>query len=227
MSLVRKRERLFRQLAILALAAAAGSLAWAAPYMLLARHQSARLYRQIDAVPPRPVAIVFGALVDRGGRLSPVLRARVDSAVALYKAGKVRKLLMTGDNGSNRYDEVTPMKAYAVSKGVPAGNIVRDYAGFRTYDSCWRAKRIFGVDRAILVTQAYHLPRALYLADTVGIDAIGFVAPDCATPNEVAGFERREANAVILAYLDTHVFGRKPRFGGKREPIFGDDSPGR
>src|SRR5664280_227676 len=113
-------------------------------------------------VPTRPVAIVFGAGLWRNGTATPVLQDRVQTAANLYFAGKVEKLLMSGDNRFVDYNEPAVMRQLAMSLGVPDGAIVLDYAGRRTYDTCYRAKAIFGVNEAILVTQAFHLPRAIY-----------------------------------------------------------------
>jgi len=113
----------------------------------------------MESVPADRVAIVFGAGLQRDGTPSAVLRDRVATAASLYFEGKVQKLLMSGDNRFLDYNEPGSMKAYAISLGVPGEDIVLDYAGRRTYDTCYRAREIFGLDEAILVTQTYHLPR--------------------------------------------------------------------
>ena len=110
-----------------------------------------------ENVPSRPVAIVFGAGLQRDGTPSPVLKDRVSMAARLYFAGKVQKLLLSGDNRFIDYNEPGSMRAFAISLGVPAEDIVLDYAGRRTYDTCYRAKTIFGLQQAILVTQSFHL----------------------------------------------------------------------
>ena len=136
-----------------------------------------QIYRDVAAIPARQTAIVFGAQVLPGGQLSVALANRVDAAIALYRAGKVRRLLMTGDNREDNYDEPDAMRAYAIAHGVPAGAILVDPAGLRTYDSCYRARSVFGIgpDEAIVVTQAYHLPRAIFTCDGLGVRVIGFV----------------------------------------------------
>ncbi|MFJ5231501.1 vancomycin high temperature exclusion protein [Kitasatospora sp. NPDC088391] len=124
----------------------------------------------VASAPDAPVAVVFGAgLVD--GRPSPYLAHRLDAALELYRAGKVRALLVTGDNGTVEYDETDAMRGYLIERGVPAVRVVGDYAGFDTWDSCTRAHRIFGVDRAVLVSQTFHVRRALALCEAAGIDA--------------------------------------------------------
>lgn len=130
----------------------------------------------IAQVPVRPVAIVFGAGVYKSGRPSPYLQWRVDTAVQLYKAHRVQKILMTGDNSTKHYNEPVVMQRLAEGEGVPAKDIVLDYAGFSTYESCYRAKTIFGVHQATLVSQGYHLPRAVTTCRGLGIQSIGIDA---------------------------------------------------
>lgn len=163
--------------------------------------------------PTRPVAIVFGAAGD-------ILQDRVSTGVELYKAGKVKKLLMTGDNGRDSYNEPQTMKDQAMAEGVPAKDIVLDYAGFRTYDSVYRAHATFGVTSALLVTQRYHLPRALFLARRLGIpDAAGV---DAAKRPYVGqwSFDIREVAAVEVAWLQAVILRPRPKFLGKRETLF-------
>lgn len=168
-----------------------------------ARGQS---YHDIAAVPTRQVAIVFGAQVLPGGQLSVALTHRVDAAIALYRAGKVRRLLMTGDNREDNYDEPDAMRAYAIAHGVPTGAILTDPAGLRTYDSCYRARSVFGIapDEAIVVTQAYHLPRAIFTCDGLGVRVIGFVAAPFGGPRGREA-ELREHPARWLAWWQVIV----------------------
>lgn len=130
----------------------------------------------VEDVPQNRVAIVFGAGLLRDGSAGPVLSDRVETAVKLYKAGKVDKLLMSGDNSFVEYNEPEAMRQYALDLGVPNEVIVLDYAGRRTYDTCYRAKHIFQVDSAILVTQSFHLPRALFLCNWFDIESTGVEA---------------------------------------------------
>jgi vancomycin permeability regulator SanA len=130
-------------------------------------------WQTVDSASPRPVAIVFGAGLNPDGSPMPALEDRILYAANLYKAGKVRIILMSGDRRSDAYDEPAAMHAYAVKLGVPEQAIILDNAGFRTYDTCYRGKRIFHVDSAILVTTDYHLPRALLLCNSLGIDSTG------------------------------------------------------
>ncbi len=179
----------------------------------------------VAQVPREPVAIVFGAGLD-GTRPSLVLKDRLDATIALYRAGKVPKILVTGDNSRPGYDEVSAMRTYLIAHGVPAGVITRDYAGFDTYDSCARARQIFGVHRAVLVTQDYHLPRALFTCQHLGVDAVGFSVPDWQHHPAQAGFRYplhmqvsftvREWFARAKAVWDTDVTHRAPSVGGPR-----------
>ena len=162
----------------------------------------------------RRVAIVFGAGLTRSGEPTPALYDRVATAVDLYQRGLVKKLLLTGDNRFIDYNEPEAMRRAAVKLGVPNEDLVLDYAGRRTYDSCYRAKEIFGVSRAILVSQAFHLDRALYLCDSFGIDSIGVVAD---RRNYAQGSQTwwsiREAAASLAAWIDVNVTRPTPVLG--------------
>lgn len=181
-----------------------------------------------DAVPEQPVAIVFGAWVYGEDRLSAMLKDRVQMGANLYQAGKVRALLMTGDNHIATYNEPEAMRQYALDLGVPDEAIVLDYAGFRTYDSCYRARDIFKVDRAILVTQRFHLDRALLICNALGIDSVG-VAADVLRPTGYAFrsllvSEVREFPSTALSVFDL-LRGDLPYYLGDPLPIF--DAQGR
>ncbi len=161
---------------------------------------------------PRPVAIVFGAGIRPDGRLSPMLRDRMDAAIALYRAGKVRKLLVSGDNRFADYNEPGRMYDYAVAAGVPAEDVVRDYAGRRTYDTCYRAHAIFGVSEAVLVTQRFHLPRALFTCGNLGVDATGFSA-DSRIYWSNPYYCVRDAFATLRAWWDVKIWRPLPVLG--------------
>lgn len=157
----------------------------------------------LEQAPARRIAIVLGARVYPSGRLSGMLRDRVETAVALYHAGKVEKIIMTGDNSQLDYNEPDAMKAHAVAMGVPAEAIQPDYGGRRTYDSCYRARAIFGVTEAVMVTQAFHLPRTLFLCEQLGIAAVGVAADrQRYDPRSIAWSEAREVPATLAALVD-------------------------
>lgn len=128
--------------------------------------------RTVADVPARDVAVVFGAGL-RFGRPTPYLAHRLDAAAELYRSGKARVVLVTGDNSREEYDEPDAMRTYLVGRGVPDGRIVSDYAGFDTWDSCVRAKKVFGVERAVLVTQGFHVRRAVALCERAEVESYG------------------------------------------------------
>lgn len=173
-----------------------------------------RLVVEMASAPKRPVAIVFGAGIRPGGQLSPMLADRMDTAIALYKAGKVRKLLVSGDNRFVNYDEPTAMYNYAIARGVPPRDVVRDFAGRRTYDTCYRARAIFGVEQALLVTQRFHLPRALFTCRNLGIDAVG-VAADRRVYLSNPYYRFRDAFATLRAWWDVKIARPLPVLGPK------------
>ncbi len=190
----------------------------AAPRLLAAWHAAPRIFTAEQA-PPRGVAIVFGAGLRRDGSPSAVLRDRVATAADLYFNGKAEKLLMSGDNRFDDYNEPAAMQAYALRLGVPAEAIVLDYAGRRTYDTCYRARAIFGLEKVILVTQAFHLPRALYTCNALGVDAVGVIADQ----REYRRLARlfwftRETIATLAALVDVHLLHPLPILGDP-EPI--------
>ncbi len=177
----------------------------------------------LETVPERPVAIIFGASVLPSGRPSAMLADRVRMGAELYTAGKVRALLLTGDNSIETYNEPEAMRRFALELGVPDSALVLDYAGFRTYDSCYRARDIFQVDQAILVTQAYHLDRALLTCNGLQVESIG-VAADAMRPTGYArrslvSGQLRELPATVASVFDL-LINRQPTYLGDPLPIF-------
>lgn len=175
---------------------------------LVDRYYQRFVYAQ-DEVPSERVAIVFGARVYNDGRLSTMLQDRVETAVQLYHAGKVQKILVSGDNRFEDYDEPGRMMDYAISRGVPTEDIQPDYAGRRTYDTCYRAKAVFQLNSAVLVTQEFHLPRALFTCRNLGIQAVGVSADLRAYhPMSMRWSTAREFLATLRALVD--VMRQKP-----------------
>jgi len=174
----------------------------------------------ISEVPPSRVAIVFGAGIYRDGTPTPVLRDRITVAADLYFSGKVKKLLMSGDNRFLDYNEPGAMRRFAMQLGVPDQDVVQDFAGRSTYDTCYRAKYIFGLEEAIVVTQQYHLPRVLYTCNRIGIDAVG-------VPADLRQYSRgpyffwnlREIPATVAAVWEVTISHPLPVLG-EPEPIF-------
>ena len=173
-----------------------------------------RIYTNAGEVPPAPVALVLGAGLWRDGSPTPALYDRVATAVDLYQAGRVKKLLMSGDNRFVNYNEPAAMKKLAIQLGAPAEDIVLDYAGRRTYDSCYRAKEIFGVRKVVIVTQRFHLDRALFLCDALGVESVGVIA-DRRVYQTLRWWELREVLATAGAWWDVNVRHPMPVLGEK------------
>jgi vancomycin permeability regulator SanA len=188
----------------------------ALPLLRIRMDTGARLTGDPSDVSHHQVALVLGAGLNSQGGVNWFLRDRMNGAIRLYRAGKVDGLLLSGDNHVTSYDEPAAMKTYALSQGVPAAAITVDDAGFNTYDSCYRAHAVFGVTSAEIVTQGYHLPRAVYLCRSLGIDADGLSVPDWGklpTTNMVH-YQVREVLADVKAMWDADVTHPSPRYLG-------------
>lgn len=185
--------------------------------MLLISEPLIKSYEDIQAT---PVVMVPGAGLLRDGTPSSPLRDKLDAAAQLYRDSKVQKILLTGDNRFVNYNEPGAMRNYLIQAGIPEEDLVLDYAGRRTYDSCYRAKAIFGLDEIIIVTQPYHLPRAVFLCDKLGLETQGL-------PIEQSEYIRsrflfwnfREIFATLAAYWDIYISKPLPVLG-EPEPIF-------
>jgi len=170
---------------------------------------------------PAQAAVLLGAGVYSGRRVSPVVYDRILAAVELYRSGRVGKILISGDHGTPYYDEVNTIHHWLRKKAVPERDIFTDYAGFSTYDSIVRAKEVFEVQTAILVTQEYHLPRALHIASSLGIDAQGLVA-DRRGYRHIVRYTAREIPARVKDYFYANMLKPAPRHHGRPVPITGD-----
>lgn len=162
--------------------------------------------------------LVLGSSVQPNGTLNRVVRERVDTALTLYESGVSQRLLMSGDHGKVNYDEVNAMKQYCVDKGVNPDVIFLDHAGFNTYDSIYRAKAIFGIQKMIIVSQEYHLYRAVYIANELGIEAYGVPAEQEATTALITNL--RESVARVKDYFSC-AFHIEPTVLGEPIPISG------
>ena len=163
--------------------------------------------------------VVLGAAV-WGDKPSPMLEDRIKTAIELYKNGVSNKIIMSGDHINEDYDEVNIMKKYAIENGVASEDIFMDHAGFSTYESIYRAKEIFGAKKIIIVTQEYHLYRALYIAKTMGIEAYGVGAD----PRQYVGAFNREVREILARNKDFAkcIFKPKPTYLGEPIPINGN-----
>ena len=173
------------------------------------------MHASVADLPERAVVIVPGAAVLRSGALSAVFLDRANAAVAIYHAGKARKILVSGDNGTEEHNEVDPARKYLVSMGVQPADIYLDHAGFDTYSTMYRAREIFGVTEAIVATQSFHLPRALFIAHSLGLDAVGYRSDNV---HLLARNEVRESFARVKAVLEV-ILHRSPKFLGEAIPI--------
>lgn len=163
--------------------------------------------------------IVLGGGI-RGENPSPILKDRLDKAIELYKLGLAPKIIMSGDHGKEKYDEVNVMKNYAINKGVPSVDIFMDHAGFSTYDTMYRAKNVFGVKKAIIVTQEYHMFRSLYIANKLGLKVYGVSAKKI----KYGGRYFREIREVLARDKDVIkcIFKPKPKYLGEQIDIRGN-----
>lgn len=183
------------------------------------RSAGGRCFDAVERVPEAPVAVVLGTsarLAD--GRANLFFLPRMEAAAALFKAGRVKALIVSGDNGTQGYDEPTDMKRVLMQMGVPAEKVVCDYAGFRTLDSVVRAKQVFGQQRMIFVSQRFHNARAIYLAQAFGIEAFGMDAKNVPVALSLKTF-LREKLACVKAVLDVNVLGTQPRFLGEKVSV--------
>jgi SanA protein len=172
-------------------------------------------------VPRAQAALVLGAQVMPNGKPSSMLSDRITAAEELYKAGRVDKLLLSGDHGRVKYDEVGTMRRILLERGIPADDIFTDHAGFDTWDSAQRARRVFNVRSAVVVTQGFHMARALYDARHAGLEATGFIADRRDYGRVMARLRVREAAARVKTLGDV-VTGADPHFLGAQIPISGD-----
>lgn len=163
--------------------------------------------------------LVLGAGV-RNGKPTPMLNDRLQESVFLYKTNASNRILMSDDHGQKNYDEVNAMKKFAISKGIPTSHIFMDHAGFSTYESLYRAKEIFQADKIIIVTQEYHLYRALYIANELGIEAVGVSA----TKKDYSGQFMREMREILARVKDFFncIIKPEPTYLGDSIPVSGD-----
>ena len=173
-----------------------------------------------NEVQPKTTGLILGAYVYQDGRMSDMFRDRVDTAIELYQANKISKILVSGDHGRQEYDEVNAAKDYLLENNIPAKDIFTDHAGFDTYDSLYRARDVFEVKDVIVITQEFHLPRALYIGKSLDLEITGVKADQRAYRNISYNY-RREIPAKIKAFLNV-IFHSKPKFLGGKIPITGD-----
>lgn len=187
-------------------------LSFASPY----------IYQNQNQVPVAQAVLVLGAKVKTNGSLSSILEDRAQTALELYQAKKVEKILVSGDHGTKTYDEVNALKKYFLEKGVPATDLFLDHAGFDTYDSMYRARDIFHANSLIVVTQNFHLPRAVYIGKSLGENVLGLSADKHVYVGALR-MEIREVLARVKAYFSVLLY-LKPKFLGPAIPLTGDSA---
>jgi SanA protein len=177
-----------------------------------------RLYDDLESVPHNEVGLILGtAPVLRGGVPNPYFDNRMDAALALWQAKKVSYLLVSGDNRTHRYNEPRAMKRALIARGIPSDHIITDFAGLRTLDSIIRSRRVFGQERVTIISQRFHNERAIYIADSVGMQSVGFNAQD--VPTGLGLRTRvRESLARVRVLVDV-LLQTQPRHLGPQIPI--------
>jgi SanA protein len=180
------------------------------------------IYRDMEALPQKTAVLVLGSQI-RQGSPSPVLRDRVDAGILAVESGKGKKLLLSGDHGQTNYDEVNVMRRYVLANSaIPEEDIFMDHAGFNTYDSMYRARDVFEVKDVIIVTQEFHINRAVYIARALGLNAAGFaVNQDRFGARSLRFWKSREYLARVKAFFAVQ-FKTKPRYLGEVIPITGN-----
>ena len=186
---------------------------WATNYWVKSRTENV-VYSSLTDVPKTKVAIIFGAGIN-GDKPSRYLKDRLDAGISLYKNNKVDKILLSGDNGRDEHDELTVMKLYCYENGVDSNKIYIDYAGFDSYSTMYRAKHIFKVDTAILVSQKYHLNRCVFLGDKLGVKSYGYSADRGVYPG-YKYYSFREKLSITKSVFDV-MRDRRPKYLG--EPV--------
>jgi SanA protein len=209
----RRRKLLPVALCLFALAICGGALVIAGADLRVERCAAGRVYTNIEDIPVREYGLLLGTTrLVRGKYRNDYFYKRVRATAELYRAGKVRKIIVSGDNGRTEYNETGDMKRELVESGIPPEDILMDYAGFRTLDSVVRARNLYDATELTVISQEFHCERAVYLADRNGIDALGFAAEDSGVQSARVRLALRESLARVLAVLDAEILHRKPHF---------------
>ncbi len=189
-------------------------------YNRMVKEAKPYIYKNLQNIPAKKAALVLGcSKYLKSGRKNYFYKYRIEATVKLFKAGKVKAIVVSGDNGNKSYDEPTQMHDDLVKAGIPSKYIQLDYAGFRTLDSIVRAKAIFDLEDYVIVSQRFHLERAIYIAGVKGQKVVGFVAKSF--PNTIweKRMRRRELLARVKAVLDVNIFGVEPKFYGEKVKV--------
>jgi len=217
---MKKRLNRFRRWIFLGAILVGGVILALAGADIACRHAAAgRIFHSIETIPANPVGLVLGTGKSTAqGNANLHFTQRIAAAAALFQAGKVRHLLVSGDNSVKSYDEPSDMRDALIAAGVPTNAITCDYAGFRTLDSIMRAPTVFGLTNFTIVTEEFHCPRALWIARRHGLEAVAFAAPDLSL-RWSARVKIREALARVWCAVDLYVWNRQPKFAGPPEKL--------
>jgi SanA protein len=209
----RIRKLLLRAGCLAALCILLGALALASADLHVKNRAAGCVFSNVEDVPAREYGLLPGtSRLVHGKYLNAYFFNRIHAAVELYRAGKIRKIIVSGDNGRTDYNETGDMARELVAQGVAPEDVLSDFAGFRTLDSVVRARNLFGATELTVISQRFHCERAIYLASENGIDAVGFEADDIALKSVRFRIAVREAFARVLAVLDAEVLNTKPHF---------------
>ena len=179
-----------------------------------------KIYADIKNIPAKRVGVLLGtAKYIKKGKINYFYKYRIDATTKLFKAGKIKAILVSGDNASRYYNEPARMRRDLIKQGIPKDKIYLDFAGFRTLDSIQRAREIFGLKSYIIISQKFHLERAIFIANKSGVDAIGFAAKDFPSTKAALRMRLREYLARTKAFLDIYILHTVPKFFGKYEKI--------
>jgi SanA protein len=214
----RERIRLWKLSVLAAIAIGVGAIMIAD--MVCDRATEGRIHHSVETLPMHDVGLVLGtSKTTSSGKENLHFRQRIDAAARLYQAGKVKHLLVSGDNHTRSYDEPSDMKNALQAAGVPGQAITCDYAGFRTLDSVLRAHSVFGLSQFVVITEEFHCPRAVWIARRHGLNAVAFAAPDVPMAAWAVRVKARESLARVLCGMDLYLLNRGPKFPGPPEPI--------
>jgi len=215
---IRKRRLLRRSLLVVGILVVLGGLVVLIPNLIVTRSAHGHIVLEAADAPHAQCALVLGARVYDDGTPTPMLADRLQTGIELYRLGKVDKILLSGDHGQTDYDEVNAMLAYVLTRGVPDEDVFTDHAGFSTYDTMYRARDVFKVTSALVVTQEFHLARAVYTARKLGLEATG-VAADIQPYADEERFAVRDWLARVKAVIQLHLTHPGPRYLGPALPI--------
>lgn len=186
---------------------------------MIIKETQASIFDNADSIPKNRVGLLLGTnKVLRNGNENPYFKYRIDAAAKLYQAGKIDRIIVSGDNSRKDYNEAEYMRADLIAQGVPDSCIYLDYAGFRTFDSMLRCKEIFGQTKYTVISQRFHNERAIFIANHEGMDVVGYDARDV---GRAFGFNvmMRERLARVKVFLDLYVLGTQPKFLGERVEV--------